>query len=254
MSTSELLVPAAVAFAVAGLLHLCFAYEEIYLNWLVAVLLLAPPVAYWALAGAPNGIGALGGLAAGAAVFGLRSWQLHRDHQTRLESFAHELGLRFSRDDQTYESLAMRFADEPGRCFDVLSGTWRGTPVAVFRYRYTDTSDEPAVMEITCAAAMIDRELPRMLVEPRRFKPTFRRRTDEVGHDDFDRRYQVLASDAERAKASLPQRTREWLLAHAKNGKLAVDGTTILLTTGRSRLKHLPAVLDRIVDLRATFR
>jgi len=43
------------------------------------------------------------------------------------------------------------------------------------------------------------------------------------------------------------------MLEHAKNGRLVVDGDRIGLTVGRSRMRQLPDVLDRIIALRSTF-
>ncbi|TMC34547.1 MAG: hypothetical protein E6J24_05895 [Chloroflexi bacterium] len=69
----------------------------------------------------------------------------------------------------------------------------------------------------------------------------------------FDRRFQIYAPDTDAARAALPLRTREWMLEHAKNGRLVVDGDRIGLTVGRSRMRQLPDVLDRIIALRSTF-
>lgn len=253
MSGSELLVPAGVAFAATALIHLWFSYEEIYLNWLVPAVLAALPVGYWATTGSPTGVAAFAGLLLGACLFGVRSWYLLGQHRARLGDFAYELGLRFSADDQTFAPLASALVDDMGRCFNVVSGTWRGVPAAVFTYRYTDTSDDPAVIDLTCAATTIDAQLPYFVIRPRGL--SLRRALSSVeGEDAFDRRFEVATTEPEQAKAAITPRARDWLLEHAKNGRLAAAGDTIVLTVGRSRMRQLPEVLDRIVDLRAAFR
>jgi hypothetical protein len=252
MTGSELLVPAGVAFAAAGLIHLWFAHEELYLSWLVPAVLAALPVGYWATTGSPTGVAAFAGLFLGACVFGARSWFLLGQHRARLGDFADELGLRFSVDDQTFAPLASALVDDVGRCFNVLSGTWRGVPAAVFGYRYIDTSDDPAVIELTCAATTVDAELPYFVIRPR--GSSIRRVLISREGDAFDRHFEVATTDPERAKAAIPLRVREWLLAHAKNGRLAATGDTIVLSVGRSRMRQIPEVLDGIVDLRVAFR
>ena len=251
MST-DVLLAAAIAFAVAGMLHLWFARDEIYLNWLLPVALLGMFAAYIAINEA-IARAALAGLVTGGLVFGLRSLRLYRDHRDRLERFAGELGLCFSKDDQTYAGLGLRLADDRGRCVNVVSGTWRGIRVAAFTYRYADISEDPAIIEITCATTTIDRALPSMLIEPLGAKEYLRRRLGETNPNAFDRRFQIYAPDTDAARAALPLRTREWMLQHAKNGRLVVDGDRIGLTVGRSRMRQIPDVLDRIVALRSTF-
>lgn len=48
-------------------------------------------------------------------------------------------------------------------------------------------------------------------------------------------------------------RTRAWLLANARDAKVLVDGTTLMLCVGHQTMRQLPDLLDRIRALRATF-
>lgn len=166
MNAPEFLVGVVAGVLAVALLHVLFAHQEVYFAWLVPVFLVGIPIAMFTYGGSPMAAGALTGLAAGACVFGRRSVLLSRGHQVRLETLARELGLSFAREDQTFADAAMWIADDVGRCSNVLSGPWHGTPVAVFQYTYLDTSDgeAPAAIQLTCAASILDADLPRMLV------------------------------------------------------------------------------------------
>ena len=257
MDTPEFLVAAAAsAFAIA-VLHVLCVREDRYFVWLLPTFLVALPVAMLASRGVPAAGGALVGVAASAGLLCHRSLSLFREHQAKLQALARELGLNFARNDQTFAEAAVWLADDVGSCFNVLSGKWHETTAAVFQYGYLDTSDgeAPAFIQLTCAASTLDAELPRMLVrEPRlrdRFGMSLHGRIATA--DAFDRAFRIEAPDPERAKAALPSRTRAWLVTHAQGERLAISGHTIVLTAGRARTERLTQLLDRIVELRATF-
>ncbi|MDP9251368.1 MAG: hypothetical protein M3O80_00045 [Chloroflexota bacterium] len=263
----ELVGGAAVAFAaVWGLFRICVA-RETYFVWIMPLLLLTLSVGALGFSGGvrPLPAGALAGLIGGGAVLGWRSWQLQRAHLVELEDFARELGLSFSRNDQTYAPEAAVLVDEFGHCFNVLRGGWRGASVALFDYLYTDYSDleAPAMIVLTCAVAtldvaILDDALRYLIVRGHGLKEELKLRVGDktglLGDEQFDRRFRVETNDdIAKARAALRARTREWLLANARGERMLVMGTTLMLCTGHRTMKQLPELLERIRALRATF-
>ncbi|HUQ41152.1 MAG TPA: hypothetical protein VM052_01495 [Candidatus Limnocylindrales bacterium] len=258
MNIPELVLGAIVAAAAIAILHVKTARDEIHYAWLPAAFVCAMPAAFFAIQGSVLAAGALVGLVAASALCGYRSRRLARDHEHTLEDLAFGLGLRFARDDQTFASAAAWLADDVGRCVNVLSGTWRGAPVAVFQYRYLDTSDgeAPALRQLTCAATTVELEFRPMLVRPLSVREALRgllrpRRATEP--QVFERRFRIEAADPKQKDANLPIRTRAWLVANARGGKLVAAGHTVVLSVGHARADRVREVLDRIVELRATF-
>jgi len=131
--------------------------------------------------------------------------------------------------------------------------------VALFDYQYMDLSDgeAPAMIVLTCAVSILDDPLPRMIIRGHRLgealKQRFGARTGLLGDEPFDRQFRVETADLECARAALRPRTREWLVANARNSKVLVNGTTLMLCTGHQTMKQLPELLERIRALRATF-
>ena len=235
--------------------------RETYFVWILPLFFVAMFSGMYASSGSGNSVawGAVAGVVAGSIVLGRRSWQLHRAHQEKLESFARELGLSFTRNDQTYANAAATLADDTGSCFNMLSGKWHGVPVAVFDYQYMDYSDSdaPAMIVLTCAVAALDVPQPQMIIRGHRLWELIRRgfgsKRGLFGDKDFDHSFHVGTADLERARAALRPRTREWLLANASGAEVLVDGTTLMLCVGHQTMKQLPDLLDRIRGLRATF-
>lgn len=258
---TDFVVGAGVAFLCAWGLYRLFVARETYFVWILPLFLISMFVGAFAVSGGPQPLplGALAGLIAGGIVLGQRSWQLQRVQQAKLESFARELGLSFTRNDQTYAIEAGTLVDDMGTCFNVLHGSWHGVPVALFDYQYMDYSDleAPAMIVLTCAVSTLDRPEPRMIIRGHRLgdkvKKAFGSKSGLLGDDAFDRVFRVETADLERAKDILRPRTREWLLANARGAKVLVDGTTLMLCAGHQTMKQLPELLERIRALRATF-
>lgn len=256
---NEFAVGAFLAFGGAWLLYRVFVARETYFVWIVPLLLVGVLAGMYAFSGNGSAVarGAFGGISAAGVILGRRSWQQHRAHQERLASFARELGLKFSRKDDTYAGEAGLLVDDLGGCVNMMQGTWHGIPVALFDYQYLDMSDDaPAMIVLTCAVSILDSPLPRMIIRGHGLKESLRRRAGAktgLGDEPFDRQFHVETADPEIAKASLRPRTREWLVANARNAKVLVDGTTLMLCTGHQTMKQLPMVLERIRALRATF-
>lgn len=256
-----LAVGACVALFGAWLLYRLSVARETYFVWISPLLLAGVFVGMWAFngRGSPVAQGALAGLVAGGVILGRRSWQLLRAHQDQLASFARELGLSFSRTDDTYAGEAGLLVDDIGGCVNVMQGTWHGVPIALFDYQYLDMSDgeAPAMIVLTCAVSILDEPQPQMIIRGHRLGEAlnlrFGARTGLLGDETFDRQFRVETADLERAKATLRPRTREWLLANARNAKVLVNGTTVMLCTGHQTMKQLPELLERIRALRAAF-
>ncbi len=264
MSAQQLLdfvVGASLASLVAWGLFRLFVARETYFVWIMPLLLVGILTGMYAFSGSgsPVGRGAFAGLVAGSIVLGRRSWQLHREHQGKLDAFARGLGLSLSRSDNTYADEAGLLVDDIGGCVNVMQGTWRGVPVALFDYQYLDMSDleAPAMIVLTCAVSILDDPQPRMIIRGHGLKEALKQRlgskTGLLGDEEFDRRFRVETADLERAKAILRPRTRAWLLANARGAKVLVDGTTLMLCVGHQTMNHLPDLLDRIRALRTTF-
>lgn len=256
----DIVVGASLGFLFAWGLFRLFAIRETYFVWILPLFLVGMLAGAYAFSGAgsPTGRGALAGLVAGGIVFGRRSWQLHREHQGKLDALARELGLSFLRNDNTYANEAGLLVDDIGACVNVMRGTWHGVQVALFDYQYLDMSDDaPAMTVLTCAVSVLDVPQPRMIIRGHGLKEALKQRlgskTGLLGDETFDRRFRVETANLESAKAVLRPRTREWLLANADGAKVLVDGTTLLLCTGHQTMKQLPDLLDRIRALRATF-
>ena len=257
---NQLVVGACIAMLGAWLLYRLFVARETYFVWIVPLVLVGMLAGMYAFnpRGTPLAQGVFGGLVAGAIVFGRRSFQLHRAHQDRLASFACELGLSFSRKDDTYAAQAGLLVDDVGGCVNVMQGTWHGIPVALFDYQYLDMSDgeAPAMIVLTCGVSILDRALPRMIIRGHGLKEAFRQRVGAkkgLGDETFDRHFHVETTDLEGARAALPPRAREWLLTNARGGRVLVDGATVMLCTGHQTMKQLPDLLERMRTLRATF-
>jgi len=256
----DIVVGASIAFLFAWGLFRLFAVRETYFVWILPLFLVGMFVGAYAFSGggSPTPRGALAGLVAGAIVLGRRSWQLHREHQGKLDALARELGLSFSRNDNTYANDAGLLVDDIGACVNVMQGTWHGVQVALFDYQYLDMSDDaPAMIVLTCAVSVLDVPQPRMIVREHGIKELLKHRLGSkaglLGDEDFDFQFRVATADLERAKAILRPRTREWLLANARGAKVLVDGTTLMLCVGHQTMKQLPDLLERIRALRATF-
>ena len=256
---NEFMLGACIAFLGAWLLYVLFVARETYFVWIVPLFLVAIPAGMYAFSprSTPLAQGVFAGLVAASIVFGWRSLQLHRAHQDRLASFARELGLSFSRKDDTYAGEAGLLVDDIGGCVNVMQGTWHGISVALFDYQYLDTSDDaPAMIVLTCAVCILESPLPRMIIRGHGLKEAFKRRLGAktgLGDELFDRHFHVETADLESARTALRPRTRDWLLANGRNAKVLVSGTTVMLCTGHQTMKQLPDLLERIRALRATF-
>lgn len=258
---SDFLVGASVALLCTWGLYRVFVARETYFVWILPLFLAGVFVGFWAFAGggSPLAQGALAGLVLGGIAFGRRSWQLQSAHRARLESFARELGLSFSRTDETYAGEASLVVDDFGACVNVMQGTWHGVRVALFDYQYLDLSDgeAPAMIVLTCAVSILDNPHPRMIIRGHRLGEAFKQRLGAtsglLGDELFDRQFRVETADLELAKAALRPRTREWLLANARNAKVLVNDTTVMLCTGHHTMKQLLELLERIRAFRATF-
>lgn len=257
----DFVVGASLAPLVAwGLFRLCAA-RETYFGWILPLFLMGMFAGMSAGSGSGSllALGAFAGLVAGGIVLGRRSWQLHRAHQEELESFAHELGLSFTWNDQTHAIAAATLVDDVGSCINVVSGNWHGISVALFDYQYMDYSDSeaPAMIVLTCAVTTLEVPQPQLIIRGRRLremiKKAFGSKRGLLGDEAFDRSFHVETTDLDRAKVILGPRTREWLLANARGDKVLVDGTTLMLCVGHQMMKQLPDLLDRIRALRATF-
>jgi hypothetical protein len=252
---------AAIAFVGAWVLYRLFAARETYFVWIMPLFLVTVFVGALGFSGGvrPLPAGALAGLIGAGVVLGWRSWQLQREHLGKLDAFARELGLTFSRNDQTYATETAILVDEVGGCSNVLRGEWHGTSIALFDYQYMDYSDleAPAVIVLTCAVALLDDAQPQLIVRSHRLKEEFKQRlgdkTGLLGDEAFDRRFRVETTDLEQARRALGPRTREWLLTNARGERVLVNGTTLMLCTGHQTMKQLPRLLERIQALRATF-
>lgn len=258
---NEFAVGACIALFGAWLLYRVFVARETYFVWIMPLFLVGILAGMYAFSGSgsPVARGALASLAAAGVILGRRSWQLHRAHQDRLASFARELGLSFSRKDDTYAGEAGLLVDDIGGCVNVMQGTWHGVSVALFDYQYLDMSDgeAPAMIVLTCAVSILDSPQPRMIIRGHGLKEAFKQRvgakTGLLGDEPFDRHFRVETADLEGARSALRPRTREWLLANAGGAKVLVNGTTVMLCTGHQTMKQLPELLERIRALRATF-
>lgn len=256
----EFAVGASIALLAAWGLFRLFVARETYFVWMMPLFLIGVVAGMSAVSGigGPAGRGAFAGLVAGGIVLGRRSWQLQCAHQEKLESFARELGLSFTRNDQTYANAAATIVDDIGSCFNMVSGTWHGVQVALFDYQYMDTSDTdaPAMIVLTCAVATLDVPQPQMIIRGHRLgeviKKGFGSKRGLLGDEAFDRRFHVETANLDHAKAILGPRTREWLLANARDARVLVDGTTLMLCVGHQTMRQLPDLLDRIRALRAT--
>lgn len=254
-------VGACIAVFVVWLLVRLFVAGERYFGWIIPLFLVGILAGIYAFSeiGSPLARGAFAGLVAAGVILGRRSWQLHRAHQDRLASLAHDLGLSFSRKDDTYAGEAGLLVDEIGGCLNVMQGTWHGVRVAVFDYQYVDMSDgeAPAMIVLTCAVSILDSPLPRMIVRGHRLGEALSRllgsKTGALGDEPFDRHFRVETADVEGARLALRPRTREWLLANARSARVLVNGTTVMLCTGHQTMKQLPELLERVRALRATF-
>jgi hypothetical protein len=257
----EFVVGASFALVFAYGLFRLFVGRENYFAWIMPLFLVGIFAGMFATfgSGSPSALGAFAGVIAGGIVLGRRAWHLHRAHQNKLDAFARELGLSFSRGDDTYANEAGLLVDEIGTCFNVMQGTWHGVPVALFDYQYLDMSDleAPALIVLTFAVSVLDEAQPRMIIRGHGIKELLKHRlgskTGLLGDDDFDFVFRVETADLERAKAILGPRTREWLLANARGAKALVDGTTLMLCVGHQTMKQLPDLLERIRALRTTF-
>jgi hypothetical protein len=258
-TASQLVVGGAIAVIGTWATYKLFVSRELFLAWIVPLFLLGMPVAAFAFAGSAHAIGALIGLIAGAATLGVRSWQLMRAHRGKLAALARELGLSYSHRDERPAADAATLTGEFGSCVNVLRGMWRGMPVCVFDYQYLDTSDSeaPAAIILTCVATELDGPRPLMIIRGHRLKEALRQRFGSkrgfLGDEAFDRRFRVETADLEQAKAALSRRTRDWLVANASGDRVLVNGTTLMLCSGHQTMTNIPALLERIVSLRATF-
>ncbi len=257
----DFVLGASLALLFAWGLFRLFVDRENYFAWIMPLFLVGIFAGMFATSGSgsPPALGAFAGVLAGGIVLGRRSWQLHRAHQSQLDAFAQELGLSFSRGDNTYANEAGLLVDDIGTCFNVMQGTWQGVPVALFDYQYLGMSDleAPALIVLTFAVSVLDEVQPRMIIRGHGIKELLKHRLGSkaglLGDEDFDFEFRVATADLERAKAILSPRTREWLLANARGAKVLVDGTTLMLCVRHQTMKQLPDLLDRIRALRATF-
>jgi hypothetical protein len=255
---SDFLVGATGALLCAWGLYRVFVARETYFVWILPLFLAGVFVSVWAFGGRGSAVaqGALVGLVSGGIILGRRSWQLQQAHRGRLESFARELGLSFSRTDEAYASDASLIVDDIGGCVNVMQGTWHGVRVALFDYQYMDLSDgeAPAMIVLTCAVAILENPCPLMIIRGHRLGEAFKQRlgvkTGLLGDQPFDRQFRVETADLELARAALRPRTREWLLANARNAKVLINGTTVMLCTGHQTMTQLPELLDRIRSFR----
>lgn len=257
---TDFAVGASIALLCVWGLYRLFVARETYFAWIIPLFLIGIVVGMFGFNPGPKPLplGALAGIVAGGIVFGGRSWQLHRAQQRKLGELACELGLTFSRRDETYAAEASALVDDIGGCFNVMKGPWHGVQVALFDYQYMDYSDgeAPAMIVLTCAVSILDDPQPQMIIRGQRlgeaFKQRFGAKTGLLGDETFDRQFRVETADVERAKAALRPRTREWLLANAPNARVLVSGTTLMMCTRHQTMKQLPGLLERINALRAT--
>ncbi|MGH2683822.1 MAG: hypothetical protein ACRDIX_11395 [Actinomycetota bacterium] len=188
--------------------------------------------------------------------------------QRRLDfvTFAANLGFRYSRSDPFgLPSLPFRlFTRGVGRRADnVAWGSWQGTPITVFDFAYYEEVRNPTnwwwkhrvSRRFSCAMVEVaDAAFPRLRVFPEGF---LSRLADHVGFSDiemeseeFNRRYQVLASERRFAYELIDARMVRWFLALERPVSFEVVGKWILAYHERVRPRRLLPLIGSVAGFR----
>lgn len=192
-----------------------------------------------------------------AAVF-YYTWQANQKRREGLHMWALKHGFTYSAEDamalsKTYDFDLFGKGEKRG-CENVLVGQWQGVPVIEADYWYYTTSrsqnggESRDYERFSIVIAEIAAFLPRVRAER---ENVLTRLADHVGlpdiafeSDDFNRRFNVKASDREFAFKLVDARMMHWLLGAPHKVCFEVNGTHLLLWSGRLDHARMPALLD----------
>jgi hypothetical protein len=195
---------------------------------------------------------------AGFAVVAYLQWQAKQKRREDIHAWAFKHGFEYSAQDVVDIPIAYDFAlfgrGEGRGCENLLRGTWKGLPVVEADYWYYTTSRDSNgrtsrdYEHFSVVIAQIEAFLPRVQIERENI---LTRLADAVGLDDidfesedFNRRFNVKASNREFAFKLVDARMMQWLLGVGDKACVEVFGTDVLLWCSRLGSERVPALLD----------
>ena len=196
-------------------------------------------------------------VAAFCAVFYFQ-WQANQKRREAMHTWAFKNGFTYSPEDGL--GIPQRFdfglfgRGEGRGCENVLSGQYKGVPMIAADYWYYTTSTDSEGRSsrdydrFSIVIADVPAFLPRVQIERENIMT---RLADAVGFDDidfesddFNRRFNVKASDREFAFKLLDARMMHWLLAVSDKACVEVFGSHVLLYCGKLSSERVPSLLE----------
>ena len=121
------------------------------------------------------------------------SWYLNKQRREMWEAVARRYGFGYRRDDPIdipaqYQNFALFQEGHSRKASNFLEGTYHGTWVQLFDYRYTtDNGDDETTHELSALIARLDIQCPYLLIRPEKF---FDKIGGLLGFDDIDFEYE----------------------------------------------------------------
>jgi hypothetical protein len=199
-------------------------------------------------------------VAIGLAIY---SYYAKLQRQRELGSIAAGQGLDFSVSDPfgtTGEPFSLLERGDGRGVENVMWGTWHGCDVRAFDYWYYDESTDSngntskTYRKFDCVLTSVDALCPRLTIE---HENALTRLADALSfHDidfeseEFNRRFNVKASDRRFATALCDARMMEWLMEHGDGYSFEVVSDRMLVWCGRVD----PARMVHVLGTASTFR
>jgi hypothetical protein len=202
--------------------------------------------------------------AVAAIGIGVASWYFAEKRRQAFQAFAAQHGLEYSRTDP-FDLLRLPFQlfrrGDGRRVENVLAGEWRGQPMRAFDYwYYTESTDSDGhrsktYHRFTCVLIDVDARFPHLAIARENL---FTRLADGLGFRDigfeseeFNRRFQVSASERKFAYELVDARLMQWLLGLELPVAFEVVGGSVLASVKR-RLP--PEGFAPVIEVARTFR
>lgn len=190
------------------------------------------------------------------------TWQAKQKRREDIHAWAYKNGFTFTAEDAVGLPERFDFAlfgrGEDRGCENVLVGQWKGLPVMEADYwYYTESHDSKGNTtrdydRFSVVICDIEAFLPRVQIER---ENVLTRLADALGmddidfeSDDFNRRFNVKASDREFAFKLVDARMMHWLLGVSDKACVEVFGSNVLVWCGRLKPERLPALFDSAKD------
>lgn len=179
-------------------------------------------------------------------------------------SLAARLGMNHHRDDDldvaTLPHPIFRMGDHR-RAHNLVVGLFQGVPMVLFDYEYTEERSDQAGRPSGVTSAYsgvltrLPSAMPSTVIRRERFTTKVANalglgRDTLIGHDDFDRTFEVRGSDPTFVSTLLEPELIDWLLAEGRELDIQIAGSDLVVIAERRPWARMEALAETVVELR----